>query len=317
MTGTQEAPRRRREPGILPESVVDWALLGARRPRAQDRAIDGVLLVLMLINATLRVEPGHATLLGSAVALALWLPLSLLRCRAPALALAACVLTDSAWIVWAPPAVGTGNAPLGAVQPAPLATAAAALTLAARAPLSIGGPAEGAAGLVLLAVCALARPWPELPAGLISLSGVVLLSMAGVSVASLRGAREERRSRRAQEVLDAVHGERLRIARDLHDSLAHRLTLVNAQAGVAAYLLATDPGRAAEALNGIEDQSRAAIDELRSTLAVLREEDEDADAAVTPGREPAPDLATSARSSTSTGARAVRSGSRPSARRWW
>lgn len=77
MTGTQEAPRRRREPGILPESVVDWALLGARRPRAQDRAIDGVLLVLMLINATLRVEPGHPTLLGSALTLAARAPLSI------------------------------------------------------------------------------------------------------------------------------------------------------------------------------------------------------------------------------------------------
>lgn len=78
----------------------------------------------------------------------------------------------------------------------------------------------------------------------------------------------DRRALTAQAVAD----ERLRIARDLHDALAHRLTLVNAQAGVAEYLAASSPEAAREALAGIAEHTSAALDELRATLGVLRAE---------------------------------------------
>jgi signal transduction histidine kinase len=69
-----------------------------------------------------------------------------------------------------------------------------------------------------------------------------------------------------------VTAERIRIAHELHDVLAHHIAVVNAQAGVAQYLLRTDPHAADAALAGIAANSRAALDELRATLGLLRAE---------------------------------------------
>ncbi|WP_194927096.1 sensor histidine kinase [Catenulispora pinisilvae] len=82
-----------------------------------------------------------------------------------------------------------------------------------------------------------------------------------------------------------VTEERMRIARELHDVVAHHITLVNAQAGVAHHLMKTDPSHAYEALERIRDTSRSALDELRATVGLLRAGDETS----TP-REPAPGL---------------------------
>lgn len=81
----------------------------------------------------------------------------------------------------------------------------------------------------------------------------------------------------------------MRIAHELHDVLAHHIAVVNAQAGVAQYLLRTDPDAADKALTGIAANTRAALDELRATLGLLRAERDDADSdewrAPTPGAE--------------------------------
>jgi signal transduction histidine kinase len=77
-----------------------------------------------------------------------------------------------------------------------------------------------------------------------------------------------------QEAHRRVAAERLRIARELHDVVAHHLTLVNAQAGVAHHLVRRDAERAYEALGQIRDTSRAALDELRATVGLLRQADE-------------------------------------------
>jgi signal transduction histidine kinase len=78
--------------------------------------------------------------------------------------------------------------------------------------------------------------------------------------------REEEARRRAEQ-------ERLRIARELHDVVAHTLTTINVQAGVAAHLANREPGRATRALAAIEVASHDALDELRAILGVLRERD--------------------------------------------
>src|SRR6266508_182583 len=78
--------------------------------------------------------------------------------------------------------------------------------------------------------------------------------------------REEEARRRAEQ-------ERLRIARDLHDVVAHTLTTINVQAGVASHLLDRDPSHARNALATIETESHEALDELRAILGVLRERD--------------------------------------------
>jgi signal transduction histidine kinase len=80
---------------------------------------------------------------------------------------------------------------------------------------------------------------------------------------------EAERSKEA-EAQRRVIAERMRIAHELHDVLAHHIAVVNAQAGVAQYLLETDPVAAHKALSGITTNSRAALNELRMTLGLLR-----------------------------------------------
>lgn len=91
--------------------------------------------------------------------------------------------------------------------------------------------------------------------------------------------RAERAERtREEEARRRVAEERLRIARDLHDLLAHSITLVGVQTSVAAHVLAADPDRldraaVAKALDDIAETCRTARGELRGTLEVLREPD--------------------------------------------
>ncbi|MFF7173105.1 sensor histidine kinase [Streptomyces pseudovenezuelae] len=88
-------------------------------------------------------------------------------------------------------------------------------------------------------------------------------------------ARVERAERmQEEEARRRVSAERVRIARDLHDVVAHHMTLVNAQAGVAHHLLRTNPEQAYEALAHIKENSRAALDELRATVGLLRQPDD-------------------------------------------
>ena len=73
-----------------------------------------------------------------------------------------------------------------------------------------------------------------------------------------------------------VQAERVRIARELHDVLAHSLSQINVQAGVGLHLMEKQPEQAAAALASIKETSKTALDEVRSVLGVLRAEDPDA-----------------------------------------
>ncbi|GAA3915660.1 histidine kinase [Streptomyces lacrimifluminis] len=91
--------------------------------------------------------------------------------------------------------------------------------------------------------------------------------------------RAERAERtREEEARRRVAEERLRIARDLHDLLAHSITLIGVQTSVAAHVLTADPERldrkaVAQALDDIAGTCRTARGELRTTLEVLRAHD--------------------------------------------
>lgn len=78
---------------------------------------------------------------------------------------------------------------------------------------------------------------------------------------------------RQEDARRAVENERLRIARDLHDVVAHTLTMINVQAGVAAHLFTQDPEVARSSLDTIRAGSRDALDELRAMVGVLRGDD--------------------------------------------
>jgi signal transduction histidine kinase len=99
--------------------------------------------------------------------------------------------------------------------------------------------------------------------------------------------RAERAERdREEEARRMIDAERLRIARELHDVVAHSMSMINVQAGVAAHVLSTQPEQAAEALTAIRVASREGLRELRAILNVLRQVDEEE-----AGRVPAPRLA--------------------------
>ncbi|WP_328441079.1 sensor histidine kinase [Streptomyces sp. NBC_00444] len=87
--------------------------------------------------------------------------------------------------------------------------------------------------------------------------------------------RAERAERtREEEARRRVAEERLRIARDLHDVVAHHIALVNVQAGVAAHVMDKRPDQAKEALAHVREASRSALNELRATVGLLRQSDD-------------------------------------------
>ena len=81
----------------------------------------------------------------------------------------------------------------------------------------------------------------------------------------------------------AVAGERTRIARELHDVVAHSVSVMVVQAGAAEEVLGADPGKAREPLRSVQDTGRQALIEMRRLLGVLRTDDGGAALAPQPG----------------------------------
>jgi signal transduction histidine kinase len=94
---------------------------------------------------------------------------------------------------------------------------------------------------------------------------------------------EERARRLAESQAAAAAGERERIARDVHDILAHSMSLVVVQAEAGPVVVRSDPDRAEAAFDNIAAAGREALAQLRRTLGVLRSGE--------PSREPQPELA--------------------------
>jgi signal transduction histidine kinase len=119
---------------------------------------------------------------------------------------------------------------------------------------------------------------------------VAVALFAGVAVANRRGritalaARAELAERtREEEARRRVDAERLRIARELHDVVAHTMATINVQAGAVAYASPDLPAPAAAALAAIKDASKRGLGELRTILSVLRQVDEEDSTQPTPG----------------------------------
>ncbi|MFF0770808.1 sensor histidine kinase [Nonomuraea wenchangensis] len=80
---------------------------------------------------------------------------------------------------------------------------------------------------------------------------------------------------REEEARARVDAERLRIAREVHDTVAHAIAIINVQSGVTAHVLDKRPDVAREALRAIEQTSSRALREMRAILGVLRDDDGD------------------------------------------
>lgn len=119
--------------------------------------------------------------------------------------------------------------------------------------------------------------WPE-PRTVATVAWTLMAAAVGDAVRSRRAyvASVEERARRAEQTREEearrrVAEERLRIARELHDAVAHHIAVANVQAGVASHLLTTQPPAAEEALGHIRRATRTVLEELAAMLSVLRE----------------------------------------------
>lgn len=117
----------------------------------------------------------------------------------------------------------------------------------------------------------------------------VMSAALGESVRSRRVIAAEAQERaelaertREEEARARVDAERLRIAREVHDTVAHAIAIINVQSGVTAHVLDKRPDVAREALRAIEQTSSRALREMRAILRVLRDDDD--------GRVPYPGL---------------------------
>jgi signal transduction histidine kinase len=204
---------------------------------------------------------------AAVVVLLSWLPLTV-RESWPLPVLGAVLTADTVHIALA------GHAhPATATLPA--ATMLALYTVATRYPARVAWTAAAAAGITQFTVALLS--YPHAGPDLLYLNWAVVPTALGLLIRERREriAAAEQRAEAAEHSRQAeadrqVTAERIRIARELHDVLAHHIAVVNAQAGVAQYLLRADPAAADTALTGIAANTRAALDELRATLGLLR-----------------------------------------------
>ncbi|PJJ65412.1 signal transduction histidine kinase [Compostimonas suwonensis] len=128
---------------------------------------------------------------------------------------------------------------------------------------------------------------PYLAYGLIQIITNLLYFGAAYIIGDLayRAARERARlearthelaAERERSAAQAIALERVRIARELHDVVAHHVSVMGVQAGAARRVLERDPQQAREALGAIESNARTAVDELRLILHALRSDEQDA-----------------------------------------
>src|SRR3954469_463653 len=148
------------------------------------------------------------------------------------------------------------------------------------------------AGIAVLAACWLVAAADIEPRAAIGwvffrIGASVMSAALGESVRSRRVAAADAQERaelaertREEEARARVDAERLRIAREVHDTVAHAIAIINVQSGVTAHVLDKRPERAREALVTIEQTSAQALHEMRTVLGVLRDSDN--------GRQPHP-----------------------------
>jgi signal transduction histidine kinase len=269
--------------GVTRESPAGPGPVAPERPRLAT----GVFAVCTgLVMVTLAAGP-FPRAVGARVVLAVAACCLLLAIRRWPLPLVAFVTTVTALLM------ATGKAPF----PIDVMLGLAVYLMASRVPRRLSIRVTVAAGVVLAAGLAYATFVPlHAPVIAEAVEGYAPLIagwFVGDSVAARRryvaglAAQAEReRAAEAERARQQVRAERVRIAREMHDVVAHTLAVITVQAGVGRRLMDRHPEEASAALESIETIGRTAQDELRVVLGLLRDEE-----TATTALEPAPKLA--------------------------
>jgi signal transduction histidine kinase len=132
--------------------------------------------------------------------------------------------------------------------------------------------------------------------GLAAAAGVAVRNQRAVVAAAHERARQAEATRE-EEAQRRVAEERLRIARELHDVVAHHISVINVQAGVAGHLVRTDPDKAVEALGHVREASQVVLREVPGLLGLLRTADDELERSPSPRMADAERLVEAARRS--------------------
>jgi signal transduction histidine kinase len=126
-------------------------------------------------------------------------------------------------------------------------------------------------------------PWTELLWLSVPLTGIFVISAATARHSERARLAEERARRSEEQAQRAVSDERARISRELHDVVAHSVSVMTVQASAVRRLLKPDQEREREALKVVEETGRQALTEMRRLLGIMREEGVSAERAPQPG----------------------------------
>jgi signal transduction histidine kinase len=228
----------------------------------------GVSTVFFVAELAGRGLPRGTLALGYALALLHTLPLAARR-RFPLAVLATSVASGLAFAALDLPPVFLGVAILVAVY-----------SVAAYGDrwVSLAGLAAAAVGSAAIQLTPGRFQWPTPVTNTLIIGAAWLLGHFAHNYRAYAARLEERTAEleQAREELArrAVTEERLRLARELHDVVAHAMSVIAVQSGVGAHVADTQPQEAAKALAAIEATSRAALTELRRLLGVLRRDSE-------------------------------------------
>lgn len=243
-----------------------------------------LVIVIGVVSLLFRLQPeGQPQPSGAdAVATAVGFVLLLARRRAPLLVLALTLLSAAVFTAVA------SDLPAALVATAMIAVYTVARTAGLRTAIVVAATAA----VVLFSVSAVARGSAAGPENVAILAWTGMVAAIGGAMRIWRdylAATEERATRaEAGKELEAqrrVAEERLRIARELHDVIAHHIALMNVQAGIASHLLRAEPDQADVVLGQMRDAGRTVLGELSSLLYVLRQPGDDREPT-----EPIPDL---------------------------
>ena len=224
-----------------------------------------------------------------------------LRWHAPTAATAACaaaVVTVAARRIWPVPVLvvvtaagcllsGAGRAPLIVDATTGMAVYMAAVLCRRATAVLVLIAAASAFSAVLVLAPDYSRSQTDAVRGLL-VAGALWFIGSSVRarrsyLAGLAEQAAERQRAEAEHSRQAVREERVRIARELHDVVAHSLSVVTVQAGVGRRVGPSQPGEALRALRAVELTGRGALEELRRILGLLRDAAEAPSLSPTPG----------------------------------